>query len=90
MGKLIDTGVGRPGHATNHLYEGDENSLKYFLVCECGWKVEIKAFRNYGGVIETRIRYDEHLESVGLQRLHPLPTNLDISDFEPKINLENS
>ena len=90
MGEIIHTGVGRSGHLTEFIYEGDDESKRCFLNCNCEWEVEIKAFRNYGGVIETRIRYDEHLESVGLQRLHPLPTNLDISDFEPKINLENS
>lgn len=77
MGKLIDTGVGRVKHMTEIVYEVVDETKKCFLVCECGWRVEIKAYRNYGGVIETRIRYDEHLESLGLRPFHPKPKTAD-------------
>ena len=90
MGEIIHTGVGRSGHTTEFIYEGNGESKRCILDCKCGWRVEIKAFRNYGGVIESRIRYDEHLESIGLKRLHPLPIRLGVRQLELNENKETN
>lgn len=86
MGRLMSTGVGRAEHSTKLIYEGVHENQKCFMVCECDWRIEITAFKNYGGVIETRSRYDEHLDSVGLQRLHPKPQPLTINDDPIKLS----
>ena len=43
------------------IYEGEGDDRKCFLVCDCGVRIPITAFRNYGGVIESRVRWNEHL-----------------------------
>lgn len=44
------------------VYEGEGEERKCFLVCDCGVRIPILAFNNYGGVIECRVRWKEHLE----------------------------
>ena len=47
-------------------YVGEDKDKKCFMVCECGWKIEIESFRHPWSLIETRVRMRKHMEELGL------------------------
>ena len=42
MGRLIPTGLPNQGHSIDFEYVGEDKDKKCFMVCECGWKIEIE------------------------------------------------
>jgi hypothetical protein len=67
MGKLIPTGLPNQGHSVDFEYVGENKDMKCFMVCQCGWKIEIESFRHSWSLIETKVRLREHMEDLGLK-----------------------
>jgi hypothetical protein len=67
MGKLIPTGLPNQGHSVDFEYVGDGKGMKCFMVCQCGWKIEIESFRHPWSLIETKVRLREHMKDLGLK-----------------------
>ncbi len=66
MGRLIPTGLPNQGHSIDFEYAGEDEVKKCFMVCECGWKIEIESFRHPWSLIETRVRMRAHMKELGL------------------------
>lgn len=66
MGRLIPTGLPNQGHSIDFEYTGEDKDMKCFMVCECGWKIEIESFRHPWSLIETRVRMRKHMDELGL------------------------
>jgi hypothetical protein len=66
MGHLIPTGSPNQGHSVDFEYVGEDKSQKCYMVCECGWKIEIESFRHPWSLIETKVRMRKHMEDMGL------------------------
>ncbi|MCX6403050.1 MAG: hypothetical protein NT032_03865 [Actinobacteria bacterium] len=71
MGKLIGI-QSESGPANKLVYEGVDESQRCFIDCECGARIEmicicgaqieIESFRHSWSIIETRVRWERHLE----------------------------
>jgi hypothetical protein len=61
MGKLIGI-QSVSGPANKLVYEGVDESQRCFIDCECGARIEIESFRHSWSIIETRVRWERHLE----------------------------
>jgi hypothetical protein len=66
MGLLIPIGLPNQGHSIDFEYIGDGFEEQCFMVCECGWKIEIESYQNAWSLIETRVRLQRHMEEIGL------------------------
>ena len=66
MGKLIPTGLPNQGHSVDFEYFGEKKDIKCFMVCQCGWKIEIESFRHPWSLIETKVRMRRHMDDLGL------------------------
>jgi hypothetical protein len=66
MGRLIPTGLPNQGHSIDFEYVGEDKAKKCFMVCECGWKIEIESFRHPWSLIETKVRMRKHMQELGL------------------------
>ena len=64
---LIPTGLPNQGHSIDFEYIGDGNEKQCFMVCGCGWKIEIESFQHSWSLIETKIRLQRHMEDFGLK-----------------------
>jgi hypothetical protein len=67
VGRLIPSGLPNQGHSIDFEYVDENTELKCFMVCECGWKIEIESFRHPWSIIETRVRLRRHMQELGLQ-----------------------
>jgi hypothetical protein len=67
MGKLIPTGLPNHGHSTDFEYIGEGVEEQCFMVCECGWKTEIESFQHPWSLIETKVRFQRHMEDLGFK-----------------------
>jgi hypothetical protein len=67
MGKLIPTGVPNQGHSIDYEYIGEGVEEQCFMVCECGWQIEIESFQHPWSLIESRVRLQRHMEDLGLK-----------------------
>ncbi len=61
MGKLIRI-PSNSGPNNELIYEGEGESKKCFIVCECGTRMEIGSFRHSWSIIETRVKWEAHLK----------------------------
>jgi hypothetical protein len=62
---LTPTGLPNEGHSIAFEYLGEGVEQQCFMVCECGWKIEIESFRHSWSLIETRVRLQRHMEEIG-------------------------
>ena len=67
MGRLIPTGAPNRGHSIDFEYIGTGKAQKCFMVCQCGFKVEIESFRHPWSLIESNVRFRKHMQKIGLQ-----------------------
>jgi hypothetical protein len=67
MGKLIPTGLPNQGHSVDFEYVEAGKGMKCFMVCQCGWKIEIESFRHPWSLIETKVRLRKHMKDLGLK-----------------------
>lgn len=61
MGKLIPIPA-NSGPTIKITYEGTGKDQKCFIDCECGARMEIESFRHSWSIIETRVRWEQHLK----------------------------
>jgi len=76
MGRLIATGADRHGHSVDFEYTGEAEARKCHMVCTCGWRTEITAFRGPGSIIESRLKFEKHMKENGLDLME------DVRKFE--------
>ncbi len=67
MGHLIPTGTPNQGHSIDFKYIYEGKFEKCFMVCECGWEVEIESYRHSWSLIETKVRLRKHMQELGLE-----------------------
>lgn len=65
MGRLLPTGLPNQGHSVYFEILDEGHVEKCFMVCQCGWRVEIETFRRPWSMIETKVRMRKHLEDMG-------------------------
>lgn len=67
MGHLIPTGVSDQGHSITFDYIGEGDEQKCFMRCVCDWSIEIESFRHPWSITESRVRFQRHMEDLGLR-----------------------
>ena len=66
MGHPISTGFSKKDHEISFLYEGEDKQQRCFMVCKCGWKIEIQSFRHPWSLVEIKVKRIRHIRELGL------------------------
>jgi hypothetical protein len=58
---MILTGISQGKHKFSLKYEGSLDEETCTAHCDCGYKVEINHFRNYGGTKDLQMKWEKHI-----------------------------
>lgn len=67
MGDLISTGISDQGHSITFEYVGEGAEQKCFMKCVCGWSTEIESSMHPWSLIETKVKFQKHLDDLALK-----------------------
>lgn len=68
MGNPLPTGIPNEGHSMRFEYSDQGKQGMCYLCCECGWRAEIKSYRQSWSLLEINFKAKRHFES--LRRPH--------------------
>ena len=63
MGKIILTGISWGSHKFSLNYPYVNGKVKCFVICTCGYQVEILNFEGWGGVRQVQFEWDKHIKN---------------------------
>jgi len=61
MGSIILTGISHGKHQFSLAYPEVAGVVICMAHCKCGYEVEIKNFRNYGGTRDLQMKWEKHI-----------------------------